>query len=273
MLINKYEILSNISKGEFGKVLKVSYNDRVYAVKYGAPEEIKYELQIYMQLKYINNISSIYDVFEYDNKMYMVLDLYNMTLVDYKSLNYNSENYIERCFAFIRDLILVVKSLHIYNIIHRDLKPSNICIDSNDKLFLIDFGLSKVYKYNKIHNPETKIRSLIGSINFSSLNVINLTSPSRRDDIESILYILFYLIINKITYTSYDAIDNVQKKNIDIIIELLQNNNTNIDSKYVMNYIFIERVFKYVRRLKYNQEPNYEYIIELIMQGYTKIIQ
>jgi serine/threonine protein kinase len=49
MLINKYEIISNISNGEFGEVLKVQYNNKLYALKYGAKELIKYELQIYKQ--------------------------------------------------------------------------------------------------------------------------------------------------------------------------------------------------------------------------------
>ena len=63
MLISKYEVISNISRGEFGEVLKVQYNDKLYALKYGAKELIKYELQIYKQLKSISNISNIYDVF------------------------------------------------------------------------------------------------------------------------------------------------------------------------------------------------------------------
>ena len=71
MLINKYEIISKISNGEFGEVLKVTYNDKFYAVKYGAKELIKYELSIYKQLKSCGNISSIYDVFEYNNNMYI----------------------------------------------------------------------------------------------------------------------------------------------------------------------------------------------------------
>ena len=51
MFINKYEIISNISNGEFGEVLKVQTNGKLYALKYGTKDVIKYELQIYKQLK------------------------------------------------------------------------------------------------------------------------------------------------------------------------------------------------------------------------------
>ena len=72
MLHNKYELISYISNGEFGTVIKAQYNNKHYAIKCGAKELIKYEIQIYKQLRAINNISTIYDVFEINNKMYII---------------------------------------------------------------------------------------------------------------------------------------------------------------------------------------------------------
>lgn len=260
MLINKYEIISNISNGEFGEVLKVTYNDKIYAIKYGAKELIKYELQIYKQLKSCSNISNIYDVFEYNNNMYMVLDLYAMTLVDYKLRNYTNENYIERCITIIKSLIIIIKTIHENNILHRDLKPTNICLDSNYKLYIIDFGIAKIYKNATIHNKETKIRGVIGSINFSSLNVINLIEPSRRDDVESIFYMLIYLLLSNENYKYYDSFNNYEKKNITAITYLMEHT-LNIQK---IDYELLNKLFNYIRRLKYNQEPKYDYIVELL---------
>jgi len=260
MLINKYELISNISSGEFGEVLKVAYNDKVYAVKYGAKELIKYELQIYKQLKSCSNISTIYDVFDNDNNMYMVLDLYAMTLIDYKLRNYTNTHYFERCITIIKSLIIIIKTIHENNILHRDLKPTNICLDSNHKLYIIDFGIAKVYKHGNIHNSETKIKGLIGSINFSSLNVINLIEPSRRDDIESLFYMLIYLLLNNENYKMYDGFNNYEKKDITAITYLMKHT-LNIQK---INYELLNRLFNYIRRLKYNQEPKYDYIVELL---------
>jgi serine/threonine protein kinase len=260
MLLNKYTIISNISNGEFGEVLKVAYNDKVYAVKYGAKELIKYELQIYKQLKSCSNISSIYDMFEYNNNMYMVLDLYAMTLVDYKLRNYTQHNYFERCITIIKSLIIIIKTIHENNIVHRDLKPTNICLDSNHKLYIIDFGIAKIYKHANVHNSETKIKGLIGSINFSSLNVINLIEPSRRDDIESLFYNLIYLLLNNENYKLYDSFNNYEKKDI-LTITYLMEHTLNIQK---FNYELLNRLFNYIRRLKYNQEPKYDYIVELL---------
>jgi serine/threonine protein kinase len=260
MLINKYEIISKISNGEFGEVLKVEYNDRFYAVKYGAKDLIKYELLIYKQLKHCSNISSIYDVFEYNNNMYMVLDLYTMTLVDYKLRNYTHENYFERCITIIKSLIIIIKTIHENNILHRDLKPTNICLDSNNKLYIIDFGIAKIYKHANVHNSETKIKGLIGSINFSSLNVINLIEPSRRDDVEALFYNLLYLLLSNENYKCYDGLNTLEKKNITSITYLMQHtlNIQNID------YELLNKLFNYIRRLKYNQEPKYDYVVQLL---------
>jgi casein kinase 1 len=264
MLLNKYNIISYISNGEFGQVTKATYNDKSYAIKCGAKELIKYEIQIYKQLRTISNISTIYDVFETNNKMYMVMDLYTMTLKDYKLQNCDQLNYVEHTLTMLRELIAIIKLIHENNIIHRDLKPTNICLDTSYNLYIIDFGLSKIYKSGTIHNSETQIKSLIGSVNFSSLNVINLIEPSRRDDIESLLYILFYLLLDNSCYNIYTSLDVSNKKNIDILLMFLQDKNNSILNKKSINYTTLDKLFKYIRRLKYNQAPNYDYIIILL---------
>jgi len=269
MLLNKYNIISYISNGEFGQVTKATYNDKSYAIKCGTKELIKYEIQIYKQLRSISNISTIYDVFETNNKMYMVMDLYTMTLKDYKLQNCDQLNYVEHTITMLGELIAIIKLIHENNIIHRDLKPTNICLDTSYNLYIIDFGLSKMYKSGTIHNSETQIKSLIGSVNFSSLNVINLIEPSRRDDIESLLYILFYLLLDNSCYNIYTSLDVSNKKNIDILLMFLQDKNNSILNKKSINYTTLDKLFKYIRRLKYNQVPNYDYIIILLNMIYT----
>jgi serine/threonine protein kinase len=264
MLLNKYKIISNISNGEFGQVTKATYNDKHYAIKCGAKDLIKYEIQIYKQLRSISNISTIYELFETNNKMYMVMDLYTMTLEDYKLQNCEHLNYVTTTLTMLGQLIAIIKLIHENNIIHRDLKPTNICLDTSYNLYIIDFGLSKMYKINNIHNSETQIKSLIGSVNFSSLNVINLIEPSRRDDIESLLYILFYLLLDKSCYSIYTNLDVSNKKNIDILLIFLQDKNNSILNNKSINYTTLDKLFKYIRRLKYNQVPNYDYIIILL---------
>ncbi len=43
----------------------------------------------------------------------------------------------------LEDLLHILKNIHASGVIHRDIKPSNIIQDSNDKVYLIDFGSVK----------------------------------------------------------------------------------------------------------------------------------
>ena len=269
MLIhNKYEVKDTLSSGEFGIILQVEYKKQKFVIKLGEIQMMKNELHIYKTIKELKSISKIYDVFTYEDKLCVVFDCFKMDLVGYKKIAYNAMDYYNNIITYVQDLILIIKSVHSYNIIHRDLKPSNICIDSNNKLYLIDFGLSRINIINNTHIIEPKIHSLIGSINFSSLNVLNLIEPAQRDDVESILYILFYLLLSKENYTIYDSIADIEKKNIDLFLIFLQDKTNIILNNIAINYLLVGKLFKYVRRLKYNQKPNYEYIIQLIKEAF-----
>lgn len=269
MLIhNKYEVIDTLSSGEFGIILQVEYKKQKFVIKLGEIQMMKNELHIYKTIKELKSISKIYDVFTYEDKLCVVFDCFKMDLVGYKKIAYNAVDYYNNIITYVQDLILIIKSVHSYNIIHRDLKPSNVCIDSNNKLYLIDFGLSRINIINNTHIIEPKIHSLIGSINFSSLNVLNLIEPAQRDDVESILYILFYLLLSKENYTIYDSIADIEKKNIDIFLIFLQDKTNIILNNIAINYLLVGKLFKYVRRLKYNQKPNYEYIIQLIKEAF-----
>jgi len=260
LLNNKYIVLEYISRGQFGQIIKVEHNTNYYAIKIGAKDIIKHETQIYKQLKGVVNISKVYDIFEYNNQCCLVLEYYIKTLQNVKDEIYaNTNNYLMLIINYIKELVVIIRDVHNKNIIHRDIKPSNICLNSTNKVVLIDFGISKIYKIGAIHNSETKITGMLGSLNFSSLNAINCIEPSRRDDIESIIYVLLYMLLPKTSYNEYDNLDVIQKKEILTVVTFIKNSFPN-DIKC---NIFI-KLFTYIRRLKYNQQPNYDYVITLL---------
>ena len=68
-------------------------------------------------------------------------------------------------------------------------------LENTQKLYLIDFGSSTEY-LNKdgTHKLNKKDRLFPGNLMFSSMNICRGSNLSRRDDVESVLYILVYLI-------------------------------------------------------------------------------
>jgi serine/threonine protein kinase len=154
-------------------------------------------------------------------------------------------------------MIQRVQSLHEKSLIHRDIKPDNFLFGINEKseiLYLIDLGFCKRYILdNNKHITNKNTQNIIGSPTFVSLNVHRLCQPSRRDDIESILYTLLFLI-NKL---KWDYLLVKDQNNNDKIIELKENI---IYYKDIPNSII--ELISYCRQLEFDECPNYKYIID-----------
>lgn len=89
--------------------------------------------------------------------------------------------------------------LHAKNYIHRDIKPENFLMGvgkNSHILHCIDFGLSKKYRDLKTHQhiPYKQNRSLTGTARYSSVNAHLGIQQSRRDDLQSIGYVLIYFL-------------------------------------------------------------------------------
>ena len=128
--------------------------------------------------------------------------------------------------------------------------------------YLIDFGLSKqiieIRNNGQKHIEFKTIKSLIGAENFVSLNIVNQCEPSRRDDIEAILYILIYMLLDTTTYNEYSRLQIREKKDLDVIKLFLMRMNERFKS--LINVEAIINMFKYCRRMTFTQRPNYKYI-------------
>ena len=218
-IANKYEILEKIGEGTFGKVFKGknirSAEEVAIKIQYKDIKNVlKHEAKIY---KYLRDISGIPHIRNYGSESgfnYLILDLLGISLFDQK---------IEpvKTIKFMIEAINIIEFVHNKGIINRDIKPDNILLSNSDsnRLYLIDFGLSKYYlTTNKKHMEERKDRKLIGTAKFSSLNVHNGIEASRRDDMESLCYSFIAIFGKELPWR------NVQEENtsksIDSLTEL-----------------------------------------------------
>ena len=158
---------------------------------------------------------------------------------------------------FIERLELIHKT----NIIHRDLKPDNFLIGNgnmNQIIHIIDFGLSKEYKL-KNHIEYGKSASFKGSLRYSSIRNHKGIEQSRRDDLESIGYILIYFIKGKLPWMGLKT--NDLKKRGEEVYTIKRN--TSLETlceglpKEFMSYM------KYCRLLQFKSEPDYTYLRNL----------
>lgn len=82
---------------------------------------------------------------------------------------------------------------------HRDIKPDNFLLglgpQKSSQVYIIDFGLAKRFrKKRKQHIPFKENKDLTGTVNFLSCNAHKRYELSRRDDLESVGYMMIYFL-------------------------------------------------------------------------------
>lgn len=92
-----------------------------------------------------------------------------------------------------------IKFIHENYHIHRDIKPDNFVMGINEDenmVYLIDFGLAKKYKSQSkgTHIPFRTNKNMTGTARYCSINTHLGYEQSRRDDLESIGYVLLYFL-------------------------------------------------------------------------------
>lgn len=103
------------------------------------------------------------------------------------------------------EAIRLLQGLHTLGILHRDIKPDNFAIgwapECRSHLYLFDFGLSAQYIDTKQqHHPVRTGLSLIGTMRYASIRNHEGVLQSRRDDLESLCYVLMYFSLGTLPW-------------------------------------------------------------------------
>ena len=99
---------------------------------------------------------------------------------------------------------------HTHHYLHRDIKPDNFLMGLKSNahtLYLIDMGLCKQYRDadTLTHIPYRENKKLIGTPRYASINTHLGVEQCRRDDLESIGYMLMYFLNGKLPWQGLKA--------------------------------------------------------------------
>ena len=138
-----------------------------------------------------------------------------------------------------------------------------------DVLYLIDFGLSKKYKNPKTgeHIKYFNNHRLNGTARFASIHALEGYELSRRDDLESLCYVLVYLLKGSLPWMKLKNKNKFEKYKIILTMKKKMGENILIGDNN--NPEFIDFI-KYCRGLKFEEEPNYDYLRGLMIKCYNK---
>jgi serine/threonine protein kinase len=277
-IINKkYKLIDKIGEGSFGSIYK-AHNIRTQefvAIKVepieNATKLLKNESIIYNYLNHIPRIPSVkwYGKDEYN--YYMVINLLGKSLQDFKNKHYVFP--LKLVLQIGIQIIELLQKIHEKGLIHRDIKPDNFLFGLNDEsknLHIIDFGFCKSFVQDDKHMPLKKTHNLIGSHTYASINAHKFIELSRRDDLESLGYMLIYFYLGCLPWQDISELSkktlsngNMHDTIINLKTQLLE---TSSVTTVLINYM------KYVRRLEFEEKPNYSLLIESFM-GQIQILQ
>ena len=269
LIFSKYLIRKKIGKGSFGVVyqgLNTSTNEKI-AIKVEKREKnqqgtLENEA---MRLVYLQG-EGIPKVYCYGNNQshnLLVEELLGKSLEDIFN-SYGKPFSLKTVCVLGIEMIKRIQFIHQKFYIHRDIKPDNFMTgrgENEKNIYIIDFGLAKKY-YSVSKAQHIKFctgKHLIGTARYCARNAHRGYEQGRRDDIESIGYVLMYFLLGVLPWQGLkikkneDQFEKIAEKKYNTPFEEL----TDGQPEEFLMY------FKYIDNLKFEDQPNYVYLIGL----------
>ena len=278
LFFNKYKLIKKIGKGSYGIIYlcKDIASNEFFAAKLQNKNIYTNSLQNEYQIMKDINIDKIPNAKFYgENNLYniLIMQLLGKSLEDiFEKILHKQKMPIHSVCNIAIQIIDILEQIHNKNYIHRDIKPSNFLFGNNsfnnNIIYLIDFGLAKKYREsnNAEHYEIKEENKLIGTARFASINAMEGLSQSRRDDLESLGYMLIYFLKGKLPWQNFliknkeERYNKIKQTKKEISINELCSDCPEEIGQYIT----------YVKNLKFDEEPNYNYLKNLFYEILNK---
>ena len=189
----------------------------------------------------------------------MVMDLLGLSLEDL--FNQHQKRFDLKTVCMLGDqMIQRVQFLHQKKYLHRDIKPDNFLMH-HGKVYMVDFGLAKKYTLkNNVHIPYKENKNLTGTARYASRNTHQGVEQSRRDDMESLGYVFIYMLKGSLPWQNQqganrnEKYEKIKEKKLATPFQVLCRG---LPSQF-------EVFLQYCANIRFEDEPNYEYLRSLL---------
>lgn len=200
----------------------------------------------------------------------MVMDLLGPSLEDL-FLFCNQRFSLKTVLMLGDQMLRRLEFVHSRNFIHRDVKPDNFlmgCGTHSSQVYIIDFGLAKKYRDSRTHAhiPYRENKSLTGTARYVSINTHLGIEQSRRDDIESVAYVMIYFLKGSLPWQGLKAdnkrmkYDRISEKKISTSVEALCHG---LPAEFAT-------FLTYCKSLHFEDKPDYSYLRKLLRNLFIK---
>ncbi|CAL9092418.1 unnamed protein product [Musa textilis] len=273
---NKFRLGRKIGSGSFGEIFlgaNIQTNEEVAIklenVKTKHPQ-LLYESKVYKILQGGTGIPNMRWFGVEGDYNVLVMDLLGPSLEDL--FNFCNRKFSLKTVLMLADhMINRVEFVHSKCFLHRDIKPDNFLMGLGrraNQVYIIDFGLAKKYRDSSTyqHIPYRENKNLTGTARYASVNTHLGIEQSRRDDLESLGYVLMYFLQGSLPWQGLKAGTKKQKyekisyQKVATSIEALCQGYASEFASY----------FHYCRSLRFDDKPDYAYLKRLFRELFIR---
>ncbi|EAY18076.1 CK1 family protein kinase [Trichomonas vaginalis G3] len=273
---NRWIARKHLGGGSFGDVYEAEdiETQSVVALKFetgnAVQSQLPNEYKCYSALQGSPNIPKVYGLFDYKKSTFLVMERMGASLES--CFKRNGKRFSLKTILMIGDqLFRCIEYIHKSGILHRDIKPHNFLIglgENRRQIYAIDFGVSTRYidpktKEHQIYSPNN---GLIGTAHYVSVNTHLGESQSRRDDLESIAYVLIRFLRGSLPWQKIKIKDPDERQEK---ISQMKLQTTPEQLCFGIPSEF-RQIYEYIRRLRYDETPNYSWIRQTLQGLFNK---
>ena len=172
------------------------------------------------------NISTLFDAFDEDGKLYLVQEYVEGTTVKRMLDEAGGPLPVERAIEIARGVLSGLAHAHEEGVIHRDIKPSNIMVNKKGKIKIMDFGIAKALGGERL--GKTKTGMTVGTPEYMSPEHILGKEVDARSDIYSVGMMLFEILTGNLPFEHTTSEYEIQKFHVEGTVPVLGTRNKDV---------------------------------------------